>query len=125
MMNMSRPRSAVVGCGFALLILGACRKPTADEHIRRATAYFEQAHYAEAIAGDPARADAYISLGAIQFVSGVRDEAEATFRRAIEAAPKSVAARLALANFYWASNRRAESEQALKATLEVDPKNAA
>src|SRR5262249_48931660 len=47
------------------------------------------AEYESAIAEDPSRNQAYMSLGAIQFVQGKHAEAEEAFKNAIAADPKS------------------------------------
>ena len=56
------------------------------------------AGYQEALTLNPAADAASANLGAIQFMRGQKEAAEATFTRAVESAPKSVSARMALAN---------------------------
>ncbi|MCX6545025.1 MAG: tetratricopeptide repeat protein [Acidobacteria bacterium] len=79
----------------------------------------------KAIEFDPKDARTYLNLGALQMASGMKAEAEATFKQAVEIDPKSVTARLALANFYGATGRAPEAEQSLTKASELDPKNVA
>jgi putative PEP-CTERM system TPR-repeat lipoprotein len=81
------------------------------------------AEYQEALALNPAADAASTNLGAIQFIRGEKETAEATFTKAVESAPKSINVRLALANFYWAARRPKEAEDSLKAALALDPKS--
>ena len=77
----------------------------------------------EAIRLDPARANTYANLGALQLARGKKEAAEAAFKKAVEIDPKSVPARLALANYYAASEQRPLAEQTLKEALAIEPKN--
>ena len=83
------------------------------------------AEYQEALALNPAADAASANIGAIQFIRGQKETAEATFTKAVESAPKSVNARMALANFYWATGRPKEAEDGFKAALALDPQNLA
>ena len=64
-----------------------------------------------AIALDPNKDTAFISLGTVQSERGNAAEAEKAFRRAIDVAPRAINPRLALANFFWTNNRQPEAEE--------------
>lgn len=75
----------------------------------------------KALAIDPEIAEAYATLGWMEFAAGHASAAEAAFTKAIEMDDRAITARYWYAAYLWATRQFARArEQALKA-LEIDP----
>ena len=74
----------------------------------------------QAVALDPS-ANRLSNLGIILDTKGLKEEAEAAFRRSVSVDAKAITAQLALAQFLAGGGRPAEAETAFKAPVELDP----
>lgn len=114
---------------LVVLALAGCATPYVRGREALVTGRYEEAagHFREALAGDPARADALAGLGVALYKQGAWDGAVDALRRAVAAAPDIPEARLYLGLAYLrrGEERAAEAELAALRALRVHPRLAA
>ncbi len=77
----------------------------------------------QTLKSDPANAEAYVLLGAVQQANNQPDQALNSFKLAIEKQPKSFLGYQALARFYLSQHKVAQAQDVLSAGLKEQPDN--
>ncbi len=111
------------------VLLAGCATPYVQGRAALAQGQYEEAarRFREALAGEPARADALTGLGVALYKQGALDAAVDALRRAVAAAPQSCEARLylGLGHLRRADDRLAETELTLLRGLKLHERIAA